>query len=115
MALRAKRPCRKPGCPELVDTGYCDDHKQHERDADRWRGTPAERGYDSAWRRIRVQALTRDKYLCQDCLTVGRVTSAQDVDHVQPIASAPHLRLDLSNLRSLCRPCHMAKHAKTER
>ena len=111
MALKSKRPCAKSGCPALVDTGYCDTHQHLAKQRDLWRGSAHERGYDHEWRRVRVRALQRDKYLCQHCLLVGRVTVAVDVDHIIPLASGGE-RLDLHNLQSLCRPCH---RVKTER
>jgi 5-methylcytosine-specific restriction protein A len=46
--------------------------------------------------------------LCLDCLAAGRVTPATDVHHVKPLRTHPHLRLDPSNLRALCAPCHNA-------
>lgn len=106
MPLAAKRPCRKPGCPELVDSGYCEDHSELTKEADRWRGSSSSRGYDAEWRRVRLQALKRDKYICQHCIADGRVTSAVDVHHVQKLTSYPHLRLVLTNLISLCKGCH---------
>lgn len=111
MAQRAKRPCRKSGCPELVDSGYCAAHTSSSQRVihDRYRGTAASRGYDAAWKRVRLLALKRDRWLCQMCLKVGRVSPATDVDHIIPITEAPHLRLDLDNLQSLDRQCHRIK------
>ena len=114
MPVKANRPCHYTGCGALVDSGYCDTHckpAQHQRE--RWRGSPASRGYDSVWKRKRLEALKRDCYLCQSCLhaSPSRVTPAQDVDHILSIATAPDLRLDLSNLQSLCRDCHAKKTA----
>jgi 5-methylcytosine-specific restriction protein A len=107
MPFAAKRPCGKTGCSALVsDTHYCDDHAELSKQADRWRGTAASRGYDSGWRRVRLQALKRDHYLCQHCLTAGQVTSAADVHHILKLTAYPHLRLVLTNLVSLCKGCH---------
>lgn len=69
-----------------------------------------ERGYDSAWKRLRKLALSRDKHLCQDCRDKGRVTAAAQVDHVVPKAKGGTDALD--NLRSLCRECHDEKSAR---
>lgn len=107
------RPCRQPGCPELVHAGYCAAHESHRWDHQRCRGTTASRGYDGHWKRVREEALRRDHYLCVLCLAdYDRVTPARDVDHIVPIEVAPELRLDLDNLQSLCRTCH---RLKTER
>ncbi|MDE1161917.1 MAG: HNH endonuclease [Acidobacteriaceae bacterium] len=111
MPSRAKRACKQPNCSELVDNGYCNNHKQHTNDYDRWRGQSQTRGYDNDWRRIRLIALRRDRYLCQHCLRDGLVTPAIDVDHIIPISVDPTRRLDIDNLQSLCRPCHNIKTA----
>src|SRR5271154_3269834 len=40
MPFAAKRPCGKPGCANLVSGArYCDDHADHSKQADRWRGS----------------------------------------------------------------------------
>lgn len=44
------------------------------------------------------------------CVECGK--PAKHVDHKQTIRSAPHLRLDPANLRSLCHSCHSRHTAK---
>ncbi len=70
-----------------------------------------ETGYGSNWDRIRKVALNRDNHLCQSCLRRGRVTSANQVDHIKPKSRGG--TDDLDNLRALCKPCHDEK-TKTE-
>lgn len=53
-----------------------------------------------------------DRYLCQMCLKVNRVTSATLVDHIIPIRVDPSRRLDLTNLQSLDAGCHAIKTAQ---
>lgn len=101
-------PCRAINCPNLVtrkDKGYCDKHK-HLR---AWvqSKTASERGYGTAWRKVRLVALERDNYLCQACLKQGIYTQATDVDHIKPKALGGTDELD--NLQSLCRVCHKIK------
>ncbi|MDQ1077995.1 HNH endonuclease [Pseudoroseomonas cervicalis] len=72
---------------------------------DRRRGSSASRGYDGAWQRLRLQVLS-DEPLCRFCHQAGRIVAATEVDHIQPIALRPDLRLARANLRSLCKPCH---------
>ena len=107
MPLRANRPCKHPGCRALATDGrFCRSHATQAaavRPYDLWRGTPAERGYDADWRRVRKIALERDAYTCRECRE-----PATDVHHKITVALAPHLRLDLDNLISLCKPCHSA-------
>lgn len=77
------------------------------------RGTAAQRGYGSAWRKLRAQVMERDEHLCQSCLKVDKVTVATQVDHVTPKAAGG--TDDLSNLRALCRACHDAKSRREMR
>lgn len=110
MPSRAKRPCKHPGCRDVASAGrFCTRHAGDAaavRPYDRWRGSPASRGYDKDWRRVRLEALQRDKHLCQDCLKRNVLTRATEVHHKITIELAPYLRLDLDNLVSLCKPCH---------
>lgn len=61
------------------------------------------------WKRKRNNILIRDKGLCQLCIrnlynTFGRIYNHKliEVHHIEPIAEAYDLRLDESNLISLC-------------
>ena len=67
------------------------------------RGSPAARGYDWRWRKIRVAVLTESP-LCIFCEGAGRVVIATVVDHIEPLAEGGGNERD--NLRSLCKPCH---------
>lgn len=53
--------------------------------------------------------LARDKYLCQPCLRTGRYTQADEVDHIQSLASGG--TDDAANLQAICEDCHKAKTA----
>lgn len=66
-----------------------------------------ERGYGSAWDKIRAQALKRDRHLCIPCMAGGRPTPATQVDHIKPKAKGG--TDDLSNLQSICDECHAEK------
>jgi len=63
--------------------------------------------YGGRWEKQRRSALRRDKGLCVACRESGRLTPATEVDHVVRVADGGSDRL--SNLQSLCRPCHEAK------
>lgn len=54
----------------------------------------------STWRK---SVFERDDYTCQICLKKG---SYLEADHIKPWAFFPELRYELSNGRTLCRPCH---------
>lgn len=80
--------------------------------------TLKERGFyqSRAWRKVRLLALQRDRYLCQLRLSerCGRV--ATEVHHKIPLEKAPELGLELGNLVSCCWECHeLTKHKGTEK
>ncbi len=75
------------------------------------RGTTKQRGYGHDWRKCRERYLD-DNPTCEDCEAMGVVVPAVDVHHVEPIAEAPELRLEPSNLIALCKGCHRVRHGK---
>lgn len=74
-----------------------------------------ERGYDSAWVKVRNEVMRRDCGLCQTCKRAGRTTLAHAVDHIVSKAKAaalhwPRAKTDHpSNLEAICNPCHLVK------
>ena len=46
--------------------------------------------------------------LCRECKRMGRVTAAEEVDHIVPRSEGGAL-YDMSNLQPLCRECHARK------
>lgn len=74
------------------------------------RPSAKDRGYDAAWNRLRRAKLNADP-LCEECNHLGRVVRATMVHHIQTIEAAPELRLEWSNLMSLCEACHNLKHS----
>lgn len=125
MANKPKKPCAKPGCPNLTTEKYCSEHQalisQERKDRhalyDKYkRDKKTEEFYKSGeWIIVRQQALIRDKGLCQECLKNKMISIATEVDHIIPIKVRWDLRLKLDNLRSLCHKCHMAKTAEDKR
>lgn len=98
----------------LVPEAWCSAHADAGRkQADNRRGSAAARGYDWAWSRLRASVLSRSP-LCVMCQAQGRVTVANEVDHIVPIRLAPERRLDESNLQTLCKPCHSTKTARED-
>ena len=55
-------------------------------------------------------ALRRDRYICQlcgaKCLGKAKGKPSPEVDHIKPVKTHPDLKLSLTNLRTLCKPCH---------
>lgn len=117
MPAAAPRPCRAPGCRELVRDpvarGYCDAHADRRSN---WQarqqrtGTTTARGYGAAWRKIRQRIMERDGGLCQPCLRLGFTVLAYAVDHIVNKARDGTDADD--NLQAICRECHKAKTAR---
>lgn len=59
-----------------------------------------------AWRRARLLALQRDRYLCKLHLSKKCTKIATEVHHIQALDDHPELALELSNLISCCWQCH---------
>lgn len=51
----------------------------------------------------RTAVFERDNYTCQFC---GARCTKLHADHIEPWATAPALRFEVSNGRTLCVPCH---------
>lgn len=71
------------------------------------------------WQQVRQAAISRDAYLCVDCLTRGVITPAEEVHHITELTpdniTDPNITLNLDNLVSLCRECHKARHGARRR
>jgi 5-methylcytosine-specific restriction protein A len=75
------------------------------------RESRSRRGYDRTWYRLQKQHLAAEP-LCRHCLSHGKVTAAECVDHIKPFKGQHDpLRLDSTNLQSLCWSCHSTKTA----
>ena len=57
----------------------------------------------AAYKAWRTLVFERDNYTCQHCEVRGGYLHA---DHIKPFALYPELRLEPSNGRTLCVPCH---------
>lgn len=112
MATAAPKPCGHPGCGVLVrdGTSRCPKHPKANSFADKRRGNRHERGYGTAWDKLRALILARDCGLCQVCAAAGLVTLAHAVDHVKPKAEGG--TDDESNLQAICKACHLDKTAE---
>lgn len=110
MPKAAPKPCTV--CHALVRDGSsrCDQHKVREGTfADKRRGSRHERGYGSAWDKIRQRIMHRDAGLCQQCKREGLVALAYAVDHITPRAEGG--TDDDHNLEAICKPHHQRKTA----
>ena len=111
MPMKPKRPCSFPGCPRLTDGRYCEEHAKLE--AQRYerygRDPAAKKRYGRAWKRIRGRYI-RAHPLCERCKKNGKITPAEEVHHIKPLAHGG--TNDESNLMSLCKRCHSEITAK---
>ena len=116
MAWKAPRPCKTTGCPGVTihKSGYCTKcqpgadaaRRRANRERDRQRPSPKERGFDANWQRARQMKLATTP-LCEMCMEHGLTVPATLVHHI----NENHLDNDVSNLYSMCRPCHERLHA----
>ena len=109
MPQKPKRPCRAPGCPNLVEGAgmYCSCHSYLDATArqrtDQDRANAAQRGYGYKWQKT-SKAFLRAHPLCVRC---GRV--AEVVDHIIPHRGDQKLFWDRNNWQPLCKQCHDRK------
>ena len=110
--MRPHMICAEPGCPAIaVERGRCAQHQPPARERERTpdttpRPSPASRGYDANWRRLR-DAHLRQEPACREC---GQPATC--VDHIVPLRyGGTH---DPGNLQSLCGPCHSRKTARED-
>ena len=110
MAQRARRPCAKIGCPELIAGGttYCDKHKQS---YDKYRGNSTARGYGYGWSIIRLRFLQRFP-LCADCESEHMIVPATEAHHV--IKKINGGSNDFVNLLGLCKKHHSTRTLRGE-
>lgn len=97
MLTEPRRYCAVPRCPHKATIGkYCGNHQ----------GKASK--YGRPWRRIRQQFLNADpeNWICKGC---GVLVPVPQVDHIESFRGDVALRDDLSNLQTLCKPCHQKK------
>ena len=115
MAMRPLRPCAYPSCPELVQSGRCDKHKQENRDYDRHRGSSTERGYNERWRKYRLAFLKLHPLCeCPECRQNGEITPANVVDHIIPHKADYDLFWDTNNHQAMSKHHHDRKTAQED-
>jgi len=81
---------------------------ERQRTNDAQRGSAASRGYDADWSKVRFRHLHHHP----TCVVCG--AKGSHVDHIQSVRDAPHRRLDPSNLRTMCSPCHSRRTARDQ-
>lgn len=114
MPRKPKHPCAYPGCRELVDGRYCEEHasvrnKEYERFN---RDTNTKRRYGRCWKRIR-DSYVKTHPFCEKCYENGVLVNTEEVHHKKPLSEGgTH---DRDNLIALCKSCHSRIHAQNGR
>jgi 5-methylcytosine-specific restriction enzyme A len=102
MPNRPRRPCNHPGCKQLTNTGYCEQHQPKpwadKQDLRRFKGRHLQRERDRLF----------DQHpLCMECEKAGVVRASTQRDHIIPLAEGG---LDIpENTQALCDDCHKLK------
>lgn len=78
------------------------------------RGSAAQRGYDSRWRKAR-EAFLAEHPLCAMCAARGRTVPATVVDHITPHRGDQRLFWSSDNWQALCAPCHDSAKQREEK
>lgn len=108
MPAAAPKACTQCGVAVRDGTARCAQHKAAPSGiASKTRASRHERGYGTAWEKLRLVVLARDAGLCQVCLVDGHVTVANIVDHITPKSEGGTDGMD--NLRCICKEHHMVK------
>lgn len=100
------RYCLYPGCNNIVQSGYCDEHKKYNHPDDR--PSSHKRGYTTKWEKVRAVKIKQNP-LCEMCEKKGIITPSDIVHHIVPISQGGAV-LDYDNLMSLCNKCHAEVH-----
>ncbi len=106
-----KKPCKYPGCPNLTEKTYCEEHeKEMNRAYEKYgRDKTVRRKYGRAWKRIRDKHVSQHPF-CEKCLEKGVLVPVDEVHHILPLSEGgTH---DKENLISLCKSCHAKIHAE---
>ena len=115
MPYKPKQPCKQPGCPTLVDKGYCEEHSRvRNREYDARRGSPSKRGYGRRWQKKRNRILRRDPFCKCKLKQCGHAPGkcgafSTDVDH--KVSRRRGGTDSDENLEGTCHICHSRKTA----
>lgn len=104
--LGKKRPAQSEFLKKAIAEGKFKPYRGTGKDNPNWRGGVSSLNHrlrtSKAYKVWRSSVLERDNHTCIECSSVGDLT----VDHIKPFAKYEDLRFEVSNGRTLCRPCH---------
>jgi 5-methylcytosine-specific restriction protein A len=98
------RPCLRPGCGELVETGYCEAHAPDRRGLQLDATT---RGYGHRWQLL-ARRYRQAHPVCERCGLRPSVL----VHHVDGLGPLGPAGFDVGNLEAVCRYCHTHAHRR---
>ena len=107
MPHKPLNPCSTPGCSNLVAHGRC---AEHEKQAEKQRGSADKRGYGTRWQRIRKAYLYRHPW-CTLCGAMATVADHYPLSRRELVARGADPDAP-SNLRPLCATCHNRETAQ---
>ena len=117
-----RKICAYPCCDELAveDGSRCEDHTtvQKQVNTERWQQLQ-DRPEVAAWRKLynlrwwrrESKEYLKRNPLCVDCASVGLITAASEVDHIEPHRGDLKKFRDRKNWQGLCKSCHSRKTA----
>lgn len=111
MPKKPKRPCSHPGCPNLTDGRFCEEHeKLANQNYEKYgRNKNSKRRYGRAWKRIRDKYVSQHPF-CEACYEKGILVETEEVHHKKPLSEGGTHERD--NLIALCKSCHSRIHAE---
>lgn len=111
MPRSAPTPCLEPNCPTLCyGTPRCPEHTvKRTKIAHTEHDVKTKAFYSSTtWKKLSQWHRTRSP-LCVACQSKGRTTVGDVADHIVEIRDDWSLRVEPSNLQTLCHSCHNTK------
>lgn len=109
-----KKFCRKHGCKNLVEEGWCEAHQSSQASYDINRGTATSRGYTYKWTQYSIKYRKRNP-LCVTCLKAGLIVVSGHVDHIIAVKGPNDpLFWEPKNHQALCHGCHSRKTVKED-
>ena len=79
-----------------------------------WKGGKGGIRDTGEWQRVRLEVYKRDNFTCQECGDRNHEGRGKrislDAHHIQTVNDAPELALVLTNIITLCKPCHRKTH-----
>jgi 5-methylcytosine-specific restriction endonuclease McrA len=112
------RPCTEPRCPNFARPGKskCDEHQRaYERERSRRRREATKGVYKKNRYLMARRKVLLEPCQCSGCASCAKaldqkcVRLSAEADHIVPLSEGGD-SFALSNLRGLCKPCHIERH-----